>query len=187
MGKISQSDAQTAARKIVEPINKKMIEIEQQIREKVTGYAQATVPADVMKVFKGDNCEYIQTANSVNLYENGFNGRNVTLVGNVPMLKGGYYNTPKLNLTKVQADAIHKLDEKKDKLREKYETTKSEVEASILTLGTHKRVQEEFPEAYGMLPGINTNTGLSVQLQPVREKVKCLISEDQEKKCIDRL
>ncbi len=185
MGKISASDAQIASRKIVEPINKKMVEIEQQIREKVTEYVTASVPADVMKVFKGSNCEYIKTTQNVNLQGHGFNNRSVTLTCNVPYIDTSWYS--KHELTKVQSEVIYKLDEKKEKLQEKYDVTKKEVEASILTLGTHKQVQEQFPEAWGMLPGVKADTGLMVQLQPVRDKVKCLISEDVEKKCIDKL
>ena len=187
MGKISESHAEQAAKKIVEPIKKKIDETEKQIREKVTEYYTAQVPADVMKVFKGANCDYIQTTKEVRLYENGFNDRGVSLIGQVPATNPNHYSNPKFNVNKAQADVLHKLDEKKAKLKEKYDTTYSEVKSTILSLGTHKQVEEQFPEAYGFLPGIKTDTGLMVQLQPVRTKVQCLISEDVEKKCIEKL
>lgn len=85
MGKISQNDAGIAANKIVEPINKKMKEIEDQIQQKVTEYVTASVPADVMKVFKSNKCDYISTTKQVNLKGHGFNGRNVTLIGQAPV------------------------------------------------------------------------------------------------------
>ena len=65
--------------------------------------------------------------------------------------------------------------------------TLSEVENSILTLGTHKRVSEDFPEAYAYLPGVTVDKSLMVKLDPVREKVRCLTSVDKEKKCIESL
>ena len=188
MARISQDDARVAARNIVEPINKKMIEVEEQIRTKVTEWVTGQVPADVMKVFKGANFEYVKTEEVVRLYEHGFNGRQVNINGHVPMIRGeDRYQYPKFALNKSQADQIQKLVDKKDKLKDKYDTTYSEVQSSILTLGSHKRVLEEFPEAYGFLPGVNTNQGLAVQLQPVRAKVACLMSDDEDKKCIDKL
>lgn len=188
MGKISENDAQTAAYKIVEPIQKKMKELEEQIRIKVTEYVTATVPAEVMKVFKGSNCDYVITEQNVRLFGHGFNGRQVSLNNQLPLLrKEEKYQYPKFELNKTQADGLQKLIDKKDKLKDKYDTTKSEIQSSILTLGTHKRVLDEFPEAYGALPGVKTDTGLMVQLAPVRAKVACLISEDTEKKCIDKL
>jgi hypothetical protein len=187
MGKISQLDAATAARRIVEPIRTKITEIEKQISVKVTEWYTAQIPADVMKVFKGSNCDYVQTTKGVKLYENGFNDRSVSLIGQLPAIKPQHHCDPRFIVNKTQADAIHKLDEKKAKLVEQRNTTEREVESTILALATHKAVQEQFPEAYEFLPGMKKNTGLMVQLQPVRTKVQCLISENAEKKCIDKL
>lgn len=188
MGRISADDARVAATKIVEPIQKKMNELEEQIRVKVTEYVTSAVPAEIMKVFKSANCDYIAVSNEVNLIGYGFNKRSVRLIGNLPLLRNdGNYSYPKFELNKTQADVIQKLCDKKEKLKDKYNTTKKEVEASIIVLATHKRVSEEFPEAWGFLPGVKTDTGLMVQLAPVRAKVACLISEDVEKKCIDKL
>lgn len=187
MGKISASDAQSAARKIVEPIGKKISEIEEQIKVKVTEYATGTVPADVMKVFKSDKCNYITVTQGVVLYGHGFNGKHVGLIGQVPYIVENRYSNPRLELNKTQADIVQKLVEKQEKLEDKKKTTCSEVESMILSLGTHKRVQQEFPEAYGALPGIKVDTGLMIQIQPLRTKVQCLISNDEEKKCIEKL
>ena len=58
----------------------------------------------------------------------------------------------------------------------------------MLALGTHKRIAEQFPEAAEFLPEApKQNMQLMVQLKPVREKVKCLISTDKDKKCISKL
>lgn len=185
MGKISQDDARSAAQTICEPINVKAVEIESKLREYITELYKQSIPADVMKMFE-KNPEYIKTTSSVKISGQGLvKDRSVSFIGSFPSNKGEYYVT--LHMTNEQAKKAVKLVEQRQEMEEKYKNTKDEIETTILNLGTHKRVLDDFPEAYGSLPGVNINTQMTVQLQPVRDKVKCLISEDIEKKCISKL
>jgi len=184
MGKISQDTAYNVSKKIVEPINKKMIEIEKQIGELCREYYLKTIPEDIKKMYE-KNSEWMHTLTSVYLKSEGFNNRNVSIKGCPNNSSYGYKELP---LTKEQAKALHKLDEQKEKLSNKYKTTQREIKATLLALGTTKRIAAQFPEAVAFLPEApKENTQLMVQLQPVRTKVQCLISEDVEKKCIDKM
>lgn len=185
MGKISQSDASIAAKKIVEPIWKKSTEIETELREYITELWEKTIPVDIMKLFK-KNPEYIKTTSSVKIAGAGLTKyRSVSLIGSLPSSKGEYYVT--LQLSNEQAKKAVKLVDAKSDMDDKAKNTKNEIENTILSLGTHKRVLEQLPEAYGMLPGINTNTQMVTQLAPTREKVRCLVSPEENKKCIDKI
>ena len=184
MGKISQADASQAATKIAEPINEKSIEIETSLREYVTEIYKVTLPAEILKMYE-KHSEYIKTTYSVKITGTGIKERTVSLMGGLPVDKDEYYT--KIHLSNEQSKKAGKLIDAKEDMSKKYKDTRDEIERTILNLNTHKRVLEQFPEAYGALPGVNTNTQLTVQLQPVRDKVKCLISDDKEKKCIDKI
>lgn len=186
MGKISQYDAQKAAKTIVEPIREKKTEAKNLLSEYITELWKDTIPAPVMKLYK-THSEYISTVSSVQVTGQGIDdNESVSLIGQWPSPSGGGWYT-QFPLTNPQAKEAVKLIDEIEKLDKKYEDTMKEIEQTILNLSTHKRVLEQFPEAYGALPGVNTNTQLTVQLQPVRDKVKCLISDDKEKKCIDKI
>lgn len=191
MGKISQADASQAATKIAEPINKKSIEIETSLREYVTEIYKVTLPAEILKMYE-KHSEYIKTTYSVKITGTGIKERSVSLMGALPADKQESYTGSdeyytKIHLSNEQSKKAGKLIDAKEDMSKKYKDTRDEIERTILNLNTHKRVLEQFPEAYGALPGVNTNTQLTVQLQPVRDKVKCLISDDKEKKCIETL
>lgn len=187
MGKISENHAHIAAKKIVEPIQEKRSAVEKEIQEYVTKIYKESLPAKVLKAWNdSDLCSYIISASSIKLYGHGFSNRNVNLIGKLPRAEGAEYYL-RIDLTAEQAAVLQPLENEKEDLKKKYDITLSEVQNSILTLGTHKRIQEEFPEAYKFLPGVTRDTALMVQLDPVREKVRCLTSPEKEKKCIDQL
>lgn len=64
MGKISQEVARSAANKIVEPIQKKINEVNKEIKELLTGYYRETISLDVMK-FWSKHKEYMQSTNYI--------------------------------------------------------------------------------------------------------------------------
>ena len=182
MGKISGKVVEEIALKIVEPIKKKMKEIEDQIQIKVYDIYVEKVPEAVMKIFK-TNSEYIKTVTTIYLKDHGFNNRTVNIK---PCPTSSSYSDS-IHLTAAQAKDLQKLEEQKEKLKDKYNVTKKEVEGAILALGTHKRVIEQFPEIAPFLDIPQANTVVMLMIEPLRKKVQCLISEDKEKKCIDKI
>lgn len=184
MGKISQEEAREMSLKIVEPINKKIQEVDKEIKELLTGYYQATVPQEVMKFWK-KYPEWVISVTGIRLRGQGISGSNSQNITNSPS-KSNYSSD--LELSKEQASSYLKLKDKRDELEGKYEQTFKEIKATILTLGTHKRVEEQLPEAIAFFSQApKQNNQLMIQLAPVREKVQCLVSPEKEKKCIDKL
>lgn len=184
MGKISQDTARKASWKIVEPIKTKMDEIEKEISVLVTDIVVQAIPADVMKLWK-KHSEYMKSNNDIRICGHGFDNRQVALTGSYPCEDTSWHK--KMDITKEQAVELHKLDAKKEKLNDKYKTTQKEIEGTLLALGTTKRVLEQFPEAAAHLDITAPNTGLMLQIDPLREKVRCLICPDEEKACIEKL
>lgn len=184
MGKISQEEARKMSLKIVEPINKKIQEVDKEIKELLTGYYQEAIPQEVMKMWK-KHSNYMKSVSGVYPKGQGITGNNSQPIEGLPSTSN---YTSAFELSKEQASSYLKLKDKRDELKGKYEQTFKEIEATILTLGTHKRVEEQLPEAvpfFSQAP--KQNNQLMIQLAPVREKVQCLVSPEKEKKCIDKL
>lgn len=184
MSKITKTIANDVALKIVEPIAVKIKETEKQIEEMVTEMYKLLIPKEVMTVY-GKFPEYVRKTNSVLLSSHGFSRRGVSLTVKLPYDNPNTYSTPELPLTADQAKEIQKLETVKEKLVEKKNTTKIEIENSLLALSTYKRVQEQLPQAFQFLPSVST--GLMINLAPVNEKINCLVSSEKDKKCIDKL
>lgn len=185
MGRISQDAAHSASVKIVAPIQKKIEEVNKEIKEFLTVVYLETVPPEVMKLWKKHSA-WMYHFSTVYPKGVGIASSSSQSIESSPNNSGGYYKD--LHLSKEQAAIYVKLIDKRDELKEKYKNTQKEIEVAILSLGTHKKVADQFPEVAGFfIEGVKENTQLIVQLAPVREKVKCLVSEDQEKKCIDKL
>lgn len=185
MGKISQANANSAATKVVEPINKKIQKVNKEIKEFVTECQRLTVPLEMMKMWKKFPA-YINSG--TNVYVKGIcitNKYNFEYIDNSPR---NLTCTPDLNLTKEQAAKYVKLIDQRDELTEKLKNTHREIEQTILTLGTVKRVVEAIPELADYFPeSVKQTMMLAIQLDPIREKIKCLVSTDVEKKCIEKI
>lgn len=184
MGKISQDSAYNVSTKIVEPIHKKITEVNKEINKLLTGIYRETIPQDVMK-FWSKHSNYMSSCGSVYPKGVGISSRGGESIESSPGT-GGY--SKDLDLTKEQASTYTKLTDKRDDLKTKYNDTRKEIEATILALGTHKNVAEQMPEALQFFPeGVKENKMLMIQLAPVREKVKCLVGTSEDKKCLEKI
>ena len=185
MGKISQNTEREVSHKICKPILEKKQEVINKRKELLTKWYRDTVPADVMKFF-AKHKEYVKTDGSVYVQGIGIETKWYGVESSPDDDTNSYSNPFKLN--KEQSIEFSKLLEQEEDLSTKYNTTQKEIEATMLALGTHKRIAEQFPEAAEFLPEApKQNMQLMVQLKPVRENVKCLISTDKDKKCISKL
>ena len=185
MGKISQTTAREVSMKVCKPILEKKQEVINKRRELLTKWYRDSVPADVMKFWKAHE-QYMRTTTWVYIEGIGV-GKSQYNIEELPIGKAhDYYNPFKLN--KEQSIEFSKLLEQEEDLKLKYDTTQKEIEATMLALGTTKRIIEKMPELTEFLPEApKENMQLMVQLAPIREKVKCLISTDKDKKCISKL
>ena len=174
--------AENMTAKIIQPLVDKKKALNEELSKAVTEMAKQDIPKDVMKLW-GSNCEYMKSTNTVTINGNGYDRDTVALVGALPSNTPGYQNL--LNLTTERLVIINKLWSEIDKVKWAIKQTESEVYNALLSLGTFRRVVEQYPEAAPFLPNDSNRTGLMVQLDSVREKTKCLVSQD--KNCIDKL
>lgn len=181
MGKISQSLAESISRKVVQKIGDEMVKVEKQIEDIVKPLYIATIPVDVMKAFK-KNPEWFKKENYVYISGPGINNyyRSVNLGEHYP-----HNGKTRYDLEPKVAGEIVKLEQKKEKLKDKKNQTQREIESTLLSLGTTKRILEQLPQLAEYLP-VQGNTSLMFVPSAIREKIACLVNAE-DTKCIETI
>jgi len=184
MGRITIAIAEETALKITKPLEDKIDEAELAFEEKVTELLIARIPKELRAIiekypkwFYGRN-----EGNTITLTENGFNRRGVRLTKIVHFAD---HYTSQVSVTKEEAKVLYKLDDVVDKATEKYNETYRSIKQTLINLRTYKRVKDELPEAYALLPVEETVTSLVVIPTALKATISCLVSED--KKCLEKI
>ena len=180
MAKITKAIAEQVATQVTAKLKQKIEDAEKEMSVAVTEMLKAKIPAEIVEAYKKHK-EYVRDQGYVYLNSNGYSHRHVKLTETIPYTGSSYLNA----LTNKEVVPLDKIEQKKDKLQEKYKRTYQEIESTLIGLGTYKRVQEQFPELYKYLPSAPGNTSLMIVPEKIRETVSCLISDDS--KCMDKL
>lgn len=171
MGKISQGAAQKAALDICKPLQKEIEKKKLECGKTMREILEKEVPVEVMKVYE-KNKNYIQSVTYVQIGGHGFSYEGVNLDKAVPRENKTYSYA----IGKEDSVVMHKLINEISDLEKKYKETKQTIENTLLTLGTHKRVEAEYPEAYPFVAeSPTTNTSLMLNLAPIRMMTCTLI------------
>lgn len=184
MAKISQQAAYKAALKIAEPLKTKADELKKQICDLLRASYMKDVPKDIIDFFE-KYPKWIKTSDRIYVSGKGISD-----------FDGSYYvsgfpNTSSypitIDLCDKDATVYVNLYNKHEDANIKYRETLKEIENTILTLGTHKKIGEVMPNALRFLPQAKTGTTtqLVLQIQPIVNKVNCLITNED--KCVDKL
>jgi hypothetical protein len=182
MGKISQSAASDAAYKIAEPLQVKADALSKELRDFLVEEYIKTVPKEIMAIWETHK-KWIKKENYI--YVDGVGiGREYFNLGTSYVPSQG---TTNLSLDSKNAAKYVKMKDVQEAAYQKYRDTAIEIEKTILALGTHKKIGQVMPNALRYLPEAKTGTStqLVLQIQPVVDKVNCLITNQD--KCIDKL
>lgn len=109
--------------------------------------------------------KYFETRRSIQLSGNGWNWRSLSLGEQIP------YTGCCFNPDEKDGDFLLKLKNSYDQKHKDLELLISEIETSLISLRTYKRVEENFPEAFAFLPKKIT-TSLSININDIRKKIK---------------
>lgn len=169
MARISKENAHNAAKKIAQKIMDNKAAKQKEMSEFITDMVERSIPDPVMKLFK-THAEYLKKEKSICLNSHGFSWKYLTMTKSLPL------HSQHFAITAKDAKVVVKMYNEIEDFQKNYDLTVSEIECSLLTLGTMKRVQDSFPEAIPYLPAINTSTAIALNLQPIRKTVKALVA-----------
>ncbi len=179
MSRISKAVAEQIAEKLVEKIKKEIKAVETQIEDLVIPIYEATIPPEVAKVYK-KHPKWFRETYSEYVRGEGINNN----YRNVSFRKAYPSDNSKVVMDSKQATAYLKLDQRKEELQDKLKVTKSEIENTLLALGTYKNILNEMPELAVYLP-VTEGKALMHMPAQIKEKIGCLLSTDSE--CISKI
>jgi len=128
------------------------------------GIVLKSIPDEVIKLYK-KYPNHFETKRSFQLCGNGFEYQYLGVTKDIPHYKSSF--TPNEEDSKL---LINKLNEIKD-LKKKYDELFKEIEITLFSLRTYKRVEENFPEAFLLLPN-KTTYAVALNISDLRQKIK---------------
>lgn len=132
----------------------------------IENHILANTPVKILEIFNDSSLKrYLKTDQSISISGPGIKHAYETLTNTVPTKGSG------IELPKELASKVEKLIQKSDKMWNEIKELRNEINASLLALGTFKRVQEQFPEAAQFLPKTSVSTSLVVNVSKLREKI----------------
>lgn len=178
MSRITIAIAEKLAEKLTKPLKDKIAEAENAFCEKATAVFEARVPVEIRKAGE-KHMKWLTTRSEggrITINANGFHKREFKLTREV-IFKDSWSSS--FDITKAEAEQIYKLNQEVESAQEKYDDGYRSIRQTLINLRTYKRVQEELPDAYPLLPKAHTVTSLTVVSEPVKNLVACLVSEDK--------
>jgi len=181
MAKISKALAESIVRKVVEKLEERVKDYGNEFAGKAVEYYMLRVPKEIVALMSNDSCRnYIKKTTSFYINGMGFNNQWVTIKVAIPDTSN------KLSPTAAEAKVLQKLYDKLQDTEDKLDSTKIELTATLLGLGTTKRVAEQLPDLIPYLPSdSNKNMGLMAVPEKMKQTVSCLLSQDS--KCLDKI
>lgn len=142
--------------------DKNWIELSKKVYESVL----KTVPKEIIELHE-KHPSFVRTSRSIKLIGNGFNHEYVNTSKEFPC---EHYSKNYVPTAKEGVEWIKLLNDYNDG-KESIKKLNSEIELALYNLRTYKAVQENFPEAYELLPE-KTSTALSINISDIRQKIK---------------
>ena len=165
--KISKDAASNIAYKLLKEKEDKLTVLRLEYRTLATEEYKSQIPKEVV-----DNLnkftEYINTCTSLQFNSHGFNYEYIEATEQVIQHKNKNRNEVILNAK--FADRMFKMKTKIDKLYKDYKTLFEETKNALLSLGTTKRIEANFPEAIPYLP-VSENLLPIANLDDLRKKI----------------
>jgi len=163
MSTITKAIANEVALKLTEKKRANIKKLETTLSSVLHGMILKTIPKEVVELFE-KHPKFFGTRSSFQLQGNGWNYKYLNSVKQIPTYNSSFSPNAK------DSETLTKLDNEVKKERQDYEKLVSEIETALFGLRTYKRVQENFPEAFELLPN-KINTSLSVNLSDIRQKL----------------
>jgi hypothetical protein len=163
--RITKEMANSVTRNLLRAKYEEIQEYTNKVKDFATSIYLNQIPSGVMKLWNS-NPQYMQSTYSVRLVGNGFNYEYQS-IENLPTIKA----CPELKYSVEEGETLLAMRAKLSDLEKATKELFKEVEQTLISLGTYKRVTENFPEAVPFLPKIK-NSEIIIDLTTLRNKIK---------------
>ena len=166
MSRITKSIAESTAKKLVKTKREVIASLENQLSNEVQKQITSKIPLDIIQ-FQEKYPKFITTSSTVIISGNGWNFERVYLNKYLPSPNSSQFEF--LPNPKIANRLLLIFNEIKDK-KTAIEELQNDLENTIFNLRTYKSVQENFPEAYELLPKI-ANNSVQLNLSDIRNRL----------------
>lgn len=166
MSRISKDVAKQIATKMTAKSFELYQKLEKAFKDEVRTEYIKQIPVPVLGLFK-THSQYIETSTQIQVNGKGFNRMYVTISPCAPS-EGSY---PSLEMTVKVAEKLISMKNKYEAAKVKHYSLKTDVESTLMALGTHARIRESLPEAAEFLPPPMSNA-LIVDVAGLQKRIK---------------
>lgn len=163
---ITKDHANIIAKEMVKKMNEKIRLKEEDLSQYITEQYNATLPKDVLSLFN-QYPNYFRKAGRVLLKGNGLNSgfnllKSVCAVSDYQIA---------LQPDPAAAKIISKSLSEIEKLETKRNQLKVQIEQTLLSLKTYKRIEDQFPEAFALIPQRGTINAVAIPIDDIRKQL----------------
>ena len=166
MSRITKEIAKYVAGKLTDKHKKEIEKVHNELKEMAYDAYSKKIPKDVLLAFE-KNKSWMYKCESIRAVGNGFNHEYLYLSKQLPSKDGSYVT---VQFDEKTSDKLRKHKNLLNSLNKKQEDLFDEIETALIRLGTFKKVEAEFKEAYIHLPK-TVSQALVVNIDKIREKL----------------
>jgi hypothetical protein len=166
MSRITKQIAEITANELVKSKKEKIKILQSEFKQKLYQMVLQNIPDDVIKFHK-KHPKFIKTNFYVEISGNGFEYQRIALESEFPSKNGERFQL--LPDPETAKELLKSFNQIKD-LKESSDRLKSDLERAIFNLRTYKSVEENFPEAFLLLPKIENNS-VQINLSDIRNRI----------------
>lgn len=163
---ISKEQARVIAEKLCEKKKAEFLKAKGIVSKIVTDLRKKQIPADVLRFFK-KHPGFFQKSHEIRFEGHGLRFTYMMMTESLP-----YEGNLILHLTSETANKIKDAMNNEENARVNYVELREEIINALLSLRTHKRISESFPEAAKHLPKPVTYLPPAIPIETIMKKIK---------------
>tara|TARA_R110000772_G_C13170340_1_gene426984 strand:- start:50 stop:562 length:513 start_codon:yes stop_codon:yes gene_type:complete len=168
MSRITKQIAEDVTKALLSKRREELKKVKDEYKGIIEHHILSLLPKKVLEVFSDPTTKnFLNTSCNFYISGQGISRTYESISQYLPYVGGN----ASVELPKGASTKVEKLMDKAKKMEDNIYSLKNEINASLLALGTFKRVQEQFPEAAEFLPKTSMPTSLVVNISKLRTKI----------------
>ena len=163
---ITKDHANFIASQMVKKMSAEIQSHQEALSQFVTDRYNETIPADILDAYK-KYPNYFKRASRILLRDNGLNDSFGLFKPVCALSDFQAVFQPDTPAAKVISKHLNQID----KLKTKRDSLKKQIEQTLLSLRTYKRIEDKFPEAFALIPQRSTVNAVAIPIDDIRKQL----------------